>query len=353
MIQFKYAELAVWLKDQILSGQLQDGDQIPTELELASRFHLSRDTVRKAIELLECQDLLYRVKGHGTYVHIPEGTVFNRSAKSKKIGILMNTVNDYIFPDILNGINRELEKNGYSSEIQFTHNCISQERSALEVFLNGDFAGLILEPTRAALPQTNYDLYQQIAKCKPAVLIHAKLQTLPISYVNMGDEAAGFKLTKLLLEKGHRNIATVFSVDEQPGQERYLGYTKAYQKAGIPIPDDSIFWYDSRDVVNVFLDPLEARLYHALHHCTAVLCEDDRQACHLKRYLSTHSEFRQDIVICGFDDSDIAREYNFTSVVHPKEKLGACAASRLLEKIQNPFRDVSYEFDPDVVVRGW
>lgn len=352
MIRFKYTDLSVWLREQILTGKFRDGDRIPTEAELSERFSVSRDTVRKAIAVLEQENLVYKVKGSGTYVHVSDSPVISgETTKSRRIGVLMNSVDNYIFPAIVKGINSALDKAGYTAVMQFTNNRISQERSALEDFLNGDFAGLIIEPTKSSLPQLNYDLYQEIANTKPAVLIHAKIPTLPLSAITIGDEEGGFKITEYLLKKGHRNIVIICKLDEQTGTNRYLGFVKAYQKLGIEIRDENIFWYNSEDLLATFTDPLNVRFFAALSTCTAVICQDDMAAQHLKKYLEIHRGFNPDIEICGFDDSGIAKEQGFTSVAHPKEKFGEYAAMRLLEKIKDPSKDVSFDFTPKLVIR--
>lgn len=353
MMRFKYTHLAAWLKEQIKSGTYKDGDRIPTEIELAAQFGVSRDTVRKAISVLEKESLLRKIKGSGTYVRTslkPAPSPVGRD--SRRIGILMNDIDSYIFPSIVKGINSVLNKEGYTSVIQFTNNCISQEYNALKNFLEGDFAGLIIEPTKSALPQLNYDLYQKIAHTKPAVLIHAKLPTLPLSSITMGDEAGSMKLAEFLLENGHRDTAIFCKSDEQTGTSRYLGYIKAYQKAGLPIIDQNIFWFASENLPDVFSDPLDPKIGKALTSCSAIICHDDRLAHSLRKYLQSHSEYPGDIVICGFDNSEISEEQKFTSIAHPKEQFGEYAAMRLLEKIKDPSLDVSFDFNPKLIVRN-
>lgn len=353
MIRFKYTDIAAWLREQIREGVYRDGDRILTEAELSERFSVSRDTVRKGIAVLEKENIVYKVRGSGTYVHTSEYPIATRKkTESKRIGVLMNSVDNYIFPAIVQGINHALGKCGYTAVMQFTNNKISQERSALEDFLHGDFAGLIIEPTKAALPQLNYDLYQEIANTKPSVLIHAKIPTLPISAITIGDEEGGFKLTEYLLEKGHRDIVIICKLDEQTGTKRYLGYVKAFQKSGIAIRDENIFWYNSDDLLTTFTDPLNDRLSAALSSCTAVICQDDLVAQYLKMYMEMHEGMNFNVEICGFDDTEIAKEQGFTSVVHPKEKFGEYVAMRLIEKINDPSKDVSFDFTPKLVIRG-
>ena len=63
-----YKEVENHLRNQIESGTLVAGDLIPSEPRLARRLGVSQGTVKKAIENLVNQRLLYRHQGKGTYV---------------------------------------------------------------------------------------------------------------------------------------------------------------------------------------------------------------------------------------------------------------------------------------------
>ena len=50
----KYYEIILdWFKQQLMSGELKEGDVIPSERELAARFGVSRVPVREALRILE------------------------------------------------------------------------------------------------------------------------------------------------------------------------------------------------------------------------------------------------------------------------------------------------------------
>lgn len=50
----KYYEIILdWFKQQLMSGELKEGDSIPSERELAARFGVSRVPVREALRILE------------------------------------------------------------------------------------------------------------------------------------------------------------------------------------------------------------------------------------------------------------------------------------------------------------
>ncbi len=49
--------------DEILSGRLHIGDQLPSEGDIAARFHVSTRTVREALQILETRGLIQRRHG--------------------------------------------------------------------------------------------------------------------------------------------------------------------------------------------------------------------------------------------------------------------------------------------------
>jgi GntR family transcriptional regulator len=63
-----YRQLAATLRTRIESGKLGENEPLPTERDLAAAYGMSRDTVRKALRLLETQGVLYSDHGRGTFV---------------------------------------------------------------------------------------------------------------------------------------------------------------------------------------------------------------------------------------------------------------------------------------------
>jgi GntR family transcriptional regulator len=67
-----YYQLAEILHEQIASGELKPGEQIPTERELCEKTGISRVTVRQAIAYLIRDGLLVARSGKGTFVAEPK-----------------------------------------------------------------------------------------------------------------------------------------------------------------------------------------------------------------------------------------------------------------------------------------
>ncbi|MEJ6079669.1 GntR family transcriptional regulator [Vibrio sp. 1-Bac 57] len=64
----RYLQISDELITQIDDGTLLPGAMLPTESELQKKFGVSRVTIRKSMKILVDKDLLYRVRGSGTYV---------------------------------------------------------------------------------------------------------------------------------------------------------------------------------------------------------------------------------------------------------------------------------------------
>src|SRR5690606_3383769 len=67
------------IKQYIVSGQLQPGDRLPPERELARQFSVSRTVVRDAVRALTAQGLLEVRAGSGSVVRNPGSEAFAES----------------------------------------------------------------------------------------------------------------------------------------------------------------------------------------------------------------------------------------------------------------------------------
>ena len=63
-----YEQLAAILRERIRTGDLKHLDRVPPETTLEQEFEVSRDTVRRAIQQLREEGLVFTVRRRGTFV---------------------------------------------------------------------------------------------------------------------------------------------------------------------------------------------------------------------------------------------------------------------------------------------
>ena len=68
----QYIKIADSLIDQIESGELEPGTQLPSERKLSVLFDVNRLTLRRALSKLESQGLIIRKHGKGNYIAEPK-----------------------------------------------------------------------------------------------------------------------------------------------------------------------------------------------------------------------------------------------------------------------------------------
>lgn len=334
----KYEQLASMLKSELLQLRRQGGTRLPTEAELSNKYHMSRQTVRHALQLLENEGLIQRRQGSGSYLRPsePRDTV-------RQIAVVTTFLDDYIFPSILHDAQASFAREGYSTLVYATENKVSLEREILQKLLEQNISAVLIEGSKTALPTPNVDLYRQLQEKKIPILflhgIYSNLQDLPCLFDD--NYGGGYQLTRHLLSRGHSRIAGIFKSDDIQGPQRYHGVVTALRDAEISLRDDSFFWFDSEDraalVQNPQCDLLRNFIRHRMADATAVVCYNDEIAHFLIRELLEQGySVPGDVAVASFDNSFYSQvgPVPITSLGHKATRTGKTAASLLLELLE-------------------
>jgi len=70
----------------INEGELQPGDKLPSEPELAKKYEVSRPTLREALKMLQREKILISRNGVGTYVNNRSDFIINPLSKLQSVG---------------------------------------------------------------------------------------------------------------------------------------------------------------------------------------------------------------------------------------------------------------------------
>lgn len=350
----KYFTLMEQLKEDILSGKIQAGEKLPSENELAARYGISRHTVRKALSILENEGYVTAYHGKGTFCS--ERMIHRHN--SHNIAVITTYISDYIFPRLIQGMDRVLTANGYSIILKNTGNSRTNEAKVLQEMLTKPIDGLIIEPSKSQILCKHLNLYEMLDKYDiPYVFIQGNYPQMPDKpRILMDDCRGGYLLTRYLIETGHRRIAGVFKADDSQGEQRHLGYTRALQEAGILYDPELVVWFHTEDRKSK--PPLMMELMHRKGVLMdAVVCYNDQIATLVIRALQECGlSVPEDISVTGYDNSLIAEagQMGLTTIAHPQEKLGEMAAELILEQIRKvPQSESRVErlIQPELVVR--
>ena len=347
-----YRAVIDWIRKEISAGHLKTGDRLPSEKELCDQFGLSRQTVRHATGELEKEGVLTRVRGSGTYLGSPGPAP--RQAENKNIAVVSTYVDSYIFPPTIRGIESVLARAGYSVQLSFTDDLVTRERMILESLLEKDnIDGLIIEPSKSALPNPNLELYRRILKRNiPILFFNAEYRELNLPCVRMDDIQAAKSVTDILIRAGHRKLFAILHLEDEQGRLRYQGFCQAILAAGLSVEEQGFFWLDNvgfqklNDTADILFDRLQGH--------TGVLCYNDEVAFQLiQTALRRGLRIPEDLSVVSIDNSNLAdiSPVPFTSCDHPKEQLGIRAAENLLRMIENPSFNGSYLFSASPVYR--
>ena len=95
-----YEQIEEQIKSQIMSGDLIEGDSLPSMRVLAKELKISIITTKRAYEDLEREGFIYTVVGRGSFVKGIDGDIMKENMMFKIQGILESAVDKAILGKI-------------------------------------------------------------------------------------------------------------------------------------------------------------------------------------------------------------------------------------------------------------
>lgn len=353
MGNFKYLAIVDWAKKQIAEKNMGNGAPFYSENELCDIHNVSRQTVRQALAMLENEGIIERKRGSGSFV---KGSVRAKRTEGSVIGVVSTYFSDYIFPKIVTGLEQVIRKHGSTMQLSITQNLVSEEKNALKAMLDRHVDGIIVEPSKSALPNPNMDLYEEIRREGiPIVFFNAKYPWTDSPCVSMNDERASEIATDYLFGLGHEKIKGIFSLEDIQGHKRYAGFMKSFTKHGRDDAEKSVLWYGSAQRKAIF-DADSELVGELVGDATAVVCYNDDIAVKLLEFCRIKGiRVPEDLSVIGMDDSRLASvcEVPLTTVKNSPLELGELAAERLLGMMETgKTSEEDILIEPQLVIRS-
>lgn len=309
-----YEEISNYLKNEINNGILKPGDRLPTEMELAKEFHVSRITSKRALEELRARGLIYRVRGSGSFVAERKERTAYREEEPHSIAVRKKIITLVLPFDVLRGgamnmvagANDVIEGKNYILSINCCNGNLEEEAALLYQLYEQGVSGIIYYPISDC---RNIEIVNMFYLERfPLVCVDKYFESVPLSYVVSDNMSGAYEATKHLIELGHRRIA--FLSDNEINnatsvRNRYFGYCKALKEHGIPM--------DLRLVKNGSFRGLDKEQGAAAvkeltgYGMTAACCINDYVADFVIQALNQNGlSVPDDVSVVGFDDTELA-----------------------------------------------
>jgi GntR family transcriptional regulator of arabinose operon len=243
-----YEKIYQHILHEIKSGLLKEGDRIPTELELADQFHVSRITTKKSLEMLAQAGLIERHRGRGSYVsnilpelhslEVTEEMVESEAPASDEwslIGVILPDFSESYGVKLLRAIEHQCSKLRIRMILKLTSDQREEEEIAIRSLVKMGVDGLIVFPIHGE--HYNGELLRLVLNKFPLVLLDRYLKGINAYSVCSNNKQAAQELTDYLLDKQHKHIAFVSTPPENTStiEERIEGYKDALLHRGMGI----------------------------------------------------------------------------------------------------------------------
>ncbi|MBL8852301.1 MAG: GntR family transcriptional regulator [Planctomycetaceae bacterium] len=329
----KHERVRQLISSQIASGQLEGGDALPSEHEVARTLQIARSTVRQAMSSLEKDGLVRRVHGRGTFVH---EHARDRLRNGQDIFAL-------IVPETGVGFYPELHRS-FEEAAARVHNQVIVSNTENDVFRQGNsilqlidmrIAGVAIVPTTT--PATpSFHIRQLHNNGIPVVFCARRVDGVRAPLLSIPFENVGRIAGEAIVSAGHRRIAFIASTNSAAPAAYERGFRRAVHDGGLDPTSLRVFY---GQIATPEVSAHECEFEQALEEMfrdpdppTAIFASFDSIAELIYVLLSRRGiRVPDDVSLVGFGGSrrEGALLRNLTSVVVDESRLGREAASLL------------------------
>lgn len=256
--------------------------------------------------------------------------------KSTTIGVVVPSLTNMFFPEVVNGIENSLKLNSFSLLLACTNNNKDEEKLCVNNLLARNVSGIIvIDPNTSNVKSKFYD---HVSKQMPLVFVNGYSITPNISSVS-NDESMGAALSlNYLLENNHTDILFLRGKDSYSYDVKEKVYIEIMTDLNIYNPENiiNIGEGNSNETVentaNILIDILQTKSSTAVFACNDLMAVGALNACK-----KLNLDVPKDLSIIGYDNIDLSKfvEPKLTTIDQNMFLLGTNAATLLLDKIES------------------
>jgi len=273
--------------------------------------------------------------------------------KTKTLGLVVTDVENPFFSSVIRFVSEQARRHGYVLLLAVSNDELKLEEEILHTFIERRADGIIIVPTQEI--RHDFSVFEILEKRNiPIVFATSFYPGLPRSCVLTDYEKGSYKMTKYLLELGHRKIFHLVSADiNAPISDfRIQGYLKALRENGVrpenswikpcPKPDFASGYAAARNI-------LEEDKPDAIITLNDVLALGAMKAVKEKGF-----PVPEEISIAGYDDlifSSIS-ETPLTTIRQNIPDIAKTSVDILAEALKGgTFQNKTVKIEPELIVR--
>jgi LacI family transcriptional regulator len=276
------------------------------------------------------------------------------SRKANTISTIIPFFTNYFFIEVLQGVQDKASELGIDLILYGVNNPTQAEYYLRRSLHGGRVDGVMFFSMK--FPESYVAKFQQMKL--PVVIVdsyHEKFDSMLVK-----NKEGAMQATRHLIELGHRDIGMInASLETTPAQERLEGYKMALEQAAIPFNLERVIITSNgkqdgfnREAGYESMKEIVRRSF-SRNRITAVFIASDVQAIGaLEAARELGIRIPEDIAIVGFDDIELAKHAQLTTVRQPMYEMGTLALQMLIKRMKNPdIPPTVSTFLPELVVR--
>lgn len=288
----------------------------------------------------------------------PADLVRGAKSGSRVIGVIIPDLSNIFFAKVIGGIEPTARELGYSLFICNSSNSDQEEIHLLRLLQKARVSGIIITPNSDDDDSINNEYLNLLSNMRiPIVLVDRDVKYSNLDGVFIDNRRGAFEATRLLLENGHRQIATICGpMDTVPGRDRLGGYRDAFAAAGLPVNERLIF------SGNFSVESGEEGTRSILRHhpeVTAIFPANNLMTLGCLSVLTQAGRrIPEDMAVVGFDNMETLEMLgiSLTVVDRSTQEMGR-QAMKLLARAMNPKKKESRParriiLTPQLIIRG-
>ncbi|MGR3811504.1 LacI family DNA-binding transcriptional regulator [Jiulongibacter sp. NS-SX5] len=308
-----------------------------TIYDLAEHLSLSPSTVSRALNDHPAINQKTKERVHKAAVLFDyQLNTFAKNLRKKStdtLGVITPKLDSTFMAAVLSGMEKVANQAGYNLLITQSLESHEKEVANAKTMFDSRVDGLMVSASTETGSLDHFD--QLINKGVPVLFFDRILDDSKTVKVVIDNKKAGKQATNHLIEQGCKRIWHITGdMKRNVYKDRFAGYRKALNQAGLSYNDDMMF---ESKLIPDDVEEIVEQVKNAKEKPDGIFVSNDLYASSLLIALK-HSGFKipEDIAIVGFNNDPISRiiEPKLTTVHYPAYEMGELAAKTLIDHIK-------------------